>query len=319
MMQSIQVIFYGTPEFAVPSLQALLDNPHYQVRLVVTQPDRPAGRGTKLQASPIKRLAESREIPVIQPHNIRSEVDSFASKLVSLGPFDIGVVVAFGQIIPVSVLQIPEKGSINVHASLLPRWRGAAPIQRAIMAGDDSSGVCLMRMEAGLDTGPVFSKQEIAISPEIDAGALHDQLSETGARLLVRDLTSIVSERIVPEPQDESLATYAKKISNQEAEINWLFSATELANRIRGLAPFPGAFTWLHGKRLKVLKASCEKQNEKVAPPGTVIECSSEALAVQCQKDKLLLKEVQLDGKKRMCIADFLRGNKISLEDKFSL
>lgn len=251
-MESLRVIFYGTPTFSTEVFRALLAAPEYSVPLVVTQPDRPAGRGKKLQASPVKELAIEHDIPLIQPGNIKKNLDAFLSEASTFGPFDVGVVVAFGQILPTQVLQLPTHGCINIHASLLPRWRGAAPIQRAIMAGDEETGVCLMQMEAGLDTGGVFSSVTTRISPEDNAGSLHDRLSTLGAKLLVEDLARIVAGNLSATPQPKDGVTYAHKIEKEEASINWDQEASILENFVRGLAPWPGAFTTLGKHRLKI-------------------------------------------------------------------
>lgn len=313
--QALPVIFFGTPDFSVPTLRALISNPEFCVKAVVTQPDKPAGRGKKMTFSPVKTLALSHNIPVLQPQSIRKEEQAFLKEASALGPFAIGVVIAFGQILPVSVLELPKAGCVNIHASLLPRWRGAAPLQRAIMAGDKKSGVCLMRMEAGLDTGPVFSRAEITLKENETLESLHDALSQMGADLLNKELKRIASGQIVAQEQAQEGITYASKISAEEALIDWSKNASELSCSIRGLSPFPGAFTFLNKQRLKVLMVKNSLQSEECGqaeraalPPGTICAINAESIEVQCGQGTLLLLEVQLEGKKRMSCADFLRG-----------
>ena len=308
----MKILFYGTPDFSVPSLKALIGNSAYSVGAVVTQPDRPAGRGGKIRFSPIKEVALQHNIPVLQPASIRKELPAFIGAVKELGPFDVGVVIAFGQILPVEALTIPKAGSINIHASLLPRWRGAAPIQRAIMAGDRESGVCLMQMEAGLDTGPVFSFERTSIEKYESGGSLHDRLAQLGAVLLERSLPGILSGKIPSVPQSSNGVTYAEKITTKDALINWAAEANTIEHQVRALSPFPGAFSFLGAARLKILNGlAVESMSNSNQSPGTVTFVSSDRLEVQCGVGVLRLLEVQLEGKKRMSIADFLRGTSI--------
>lgn len=302
-----RVVFFGTPNFAAKQLQALLGASHVEVGAVVTQPDRPAGRGGKLSPSPVKVLAQLHELPVLQPENLKRELIEFLAELDSLGPFHIGVVAAFGQIIPKPILNFPRAGMVNVHASLLPRWRGAAPIHRAIISGDRETGTCLMQMEPTLDTGAVFVQERVPITKQDTTGSLEEKLAESGARLLASHLLSIANSSIKPTPQDESRATYANKISNDEARISWVQTAVDIERLIRGLNPFPGAFTEINGKRLKVFAAK-PKPGAADMPPGSVAIVDRHMLEIQCGEGRLALTEVQLEGKGKLPVADFLRG-----------
>jgi len=312
----MNVIFFGTPEFSVPTLKALIAAPNIKVSCVVTQPDRPQGRGQILAESPVKKVALSHKIPLVQPENIRKEKTAFIESIKKFGPFDAAVVIAFGQILPQAVLDIPTHGSINIHGSLLPRWRGAAPMQRAIMAGDKVTGVALMKMEAGLDTGPVFCEERIEIGPEDNLEKLHDRMAEVGAQLLVRKLSDICAGIIKPVAQPTEGVIYAHKIENSECQIDWTQDASDINNKIRGLNPVPGAFTMAAGKRLKIFEA-------KVVSPmrtgsysaGEIIVVDPTRLEIKCGKDALSLHTLQLEGKKKMPVAEFLKGFSLSAND----
>lgn len=309
----IRTVFFGTPQFAVPSLEALIHAPNVQVVAVITQPDRPSGRGGPLTAPPVKQIALREGIPVFQPHSLRKEFSTLRLELETLGPCDLGVVIAFGQILPQDVLDWPSYGCVNIHASLLPRWRGAAPIQRAIEAGDSETGVCLMRMDAGLDTGPVYSTARTAISDSDTTGSLHDRLSLIGAELLIHDINSIVTGSLTASPQSEVGVSYAKKITAEECKITWSDSATALARRIRAFTPTPGCFAVFQGRRLKILRAQevGTRDLARDVPVGTVIRSGPEALLVPCGEGLLSVEEIQLEGKKKMTITEFLRGNSV--------
>jgi methionyl-tRNA formyltransferase len=309
---TVNVVFLGTPDFAVPAFEALFTIPDVSVRAVVTQPDRPAGRGGKVQASPVKEAALRRRVPVIQPHSVKKELDSVLKDLSEHGPVDIAIVVAFGQILPKGMLDFPRRGCINIHASLLPRWRGAAPIQRALLAGDSETGVCLMKMDEGLDTGPVYSREAVAISDSDTGGDLHDRLSSVGARLLARDLFAIVRGEIAAEPQPEQGVTYASKITPADTVIDWSKTNRELQLQIRALAPFPGAFTLWRGKRLKMFRSRCVEVRTGPGKPGEILVCQDERLVVGCGAGALLVEELQLEGKKRMPADELLRGTSFS-------
>ncbi len=309
----MNIIFFGTPDFSVPTLQALSQMPGTRIGAVITQPDKPSGRGGEVRSPPVKTAALELGIPVFQPHSLRKEFDSLRSKLEQYGPFDVGVVIAFGQILPRDVLNFPAKGCINIHASLLPRWRGAAPIQRAIEAGDDRTGVCLMSMDEGLDTGPVFSCAEVPISAEETARSLHDTLATVGASLLVKDLPVILSGVMQASPQPLQGVTYASKVSGDECKIDWSKSASVVKRAVQAFSPHPGAFTVWQGKRLKVFKTrEVSRATGSERPPGTILESSGDLLIVQCgERSHLALEEIQVEGKKRMSIRDFLRGSAI--------
>ncbi len=298
-----KVVFMGTPDFAVPALQKLIET--QTVVGVVTQPDKPAGRGKKLRPSPVKAAAQSAGIPVYQPKSLRGE--AAAAPLREWQP-DVIVVAAFGQILRPRVLELPPHGCVNVHASLLPRWRGASPIQRAILAGDAETGVCLMQMDAGLDTGPVYVCRRTPIAPEDTAAALHDRLAQMGAELLGAHLDAIVDGRLAPTPQDDSQSTYAPMIKKEDGRLDWTQSAAELERRVRAMTPWPGAFTSWQGKMLKIKAAQIYTGSVPADQPGLVIERRSELIV--CTGDGgLRLLAVQLAGKKTMSAADFQRGH----------
>ncbi len=298
-----RIVFMGTPAFAVPSLRQLIAAE--SVVGVVTQPDRPAGRGKKLTESPVKILAQSAGIPVYQPESLRHE-DS-ATLLQQWKP-DLIVVAAFGQILRPHILELPSHGSLNVHASLLPRWRGASPIQHAILAGDRESGISLMQMDEGLDTGPVFTQDKLPIGAHETASSLHDRLSELGARMLGESLESIYGGHLVATPQDDSLATYAPRIKKEDAAIDWTRPSHQVDRLVRAMTPWPGAFTTWHGTGLKVIYANpVENYSFQDGLPGDILSYEGRAL-VRTGEGGLLLKQVQLAGKQVMTIEEFLRG-----------
>ncbi len=294
-----RLVFAGTPEFARVSLEALVEAGRAPVA-AYTQPDRPAGRGRKLKASPVKRYAESHGIPVLQPATLRN--DEAIKELAALEP-DLLIVAAYGLILPQAVLDIPAHGCLNVHASLLPRWRGAAPIQAAILAGDARTGISLMAMTAGLDCGPVYDSEEIAIGADETAGELHDRLAALGARLLVAKLDAILAGDIEARDQDESLVTHAPKIDKRDAEIDWTLPAVVIARRTRAYNPFPGAYTRVGQTRLKVWSASAMDGDGE---PGTVVQFDRDALVVACGEGALRLEELQLPGKRRVPVREFV-------------
>jgi methionyl-tRNA formyltransferase len=295
-----RIVFMGTPEFAVPVLERLIERG--EVVGVVTQPDRPAGRGQQLQPPPVKVAAEAAGLPVYQPKSLRSE--EAAAPLREWRP-DLIVVAAFGQILRPHVLDLPRHGCLNVHASLLPRWRGASPIQHAILAGDRETGISLMRMDVGMDTGPVYGQQAIPIREDETAATLHDRLAEVGADMIEQYLDDIVSGRLAAEGQDDSQATYAPLIKKEMGQIRWERTAVQLDRLIRAMTPWPGAFTSWQGKMLKILRARpvgshdlTSSQPGAVRPGGVVVT----------GEGGLELLEVQLEGKKATAMADFLRG-----------
>ena len=266
---------------------------------VLTQPDRPAGRGKKLTASPVKQYAELRSIPVLQPNTLRDE--AVVTELTALRP-DVLIVAAYGLILPQSVLDIPTHGCLNVHASVLPRWRGAAPIQAAILAGDEITGISLMAMTAGLDCGPVFHIDEVSIGEAETAGELHDRLAELGGRSLVAHLDAILMGDMTAMAQDDSLATYAPKIEKRDAALDWSLSATELARRVRAYNPFPGAFCFAGDTRIKVWRATTVEGSDE---PGKVLQNDRDGVIVACGAGLLRLDELQLPGKRRVAAHEF--------------
>ncbi|AMK77993.1 MULTISPECIES: methionyl-tRNA formyltransferase [Methylomonas] len=299
----MKIVFAGTPDFAVPTLRALLDSPH-QVCAVYTQPDRPAGRGRKLTASPVKELAVTANIPVYQPENFKSPE---AIAQLAVLDADLMVVVAYGLILPQAVLDIPKRGCINVHGSLLPRWRGAAPIHRAVMAGDAKTGITIMNVVKKLDAGAMLYKAECPISADATSSSLHDQLAQMGAEGLVKVVDQIASGSLHSEPQDEALVTYAHKLEKQESNLDWQNSAVELDRKVRGLNAWPVAQTLYQGQVLRVWRSQVLDKAAEQAP-GTV-DCKEHALDVATGDGVLRLLEVQLPGGKRIAGKDFMNAH----------
>jgi len=298
----MRVVFAGTPEFSVPVLQAVLDSRH-SVVAVYSQPDRPAGRGRKLTPGPVKQLALQQHIPVCQPTTLNS--DKARHELAELRP-DLMVVVAYGLILPQAVLDLPARGCVNLHASLLPRWRGAAPIQRAILAGDRQSGVCLMQMEAGLDSGPVLAEVRTDIADEDSGGSLHDRLSQLAADLLVRHLDDLELGVLEPIVQDENLVSYASKLDKAEAVINWHQDAAQLERQVRAFNPWPVAQAKYQGQVLRVWSAKAIDVGAGM--PGSVVAAGKQGIDVACGSGCLRLLTIQLPGGKRLSAGDFLNA-----------
>ena len=306
----MRIVFMGTPDFAVPSLQALIDAGH-DVCAVYTQPDKPQGRKQILTAPPVKTLALEHDIPVFQPNTLKNEDEQ--ARLRELAP-EVIIVVAYGKLLPKAVLDIPPHGCINVHGSLLPRWRGAAPIQWAVIAGDEKAGVTTMQMAEGLDTGDMLLTYETKVGERETAGELFDRLAQSGAELLTQTLVKL--DEITPRPQDDAQSCYAHMLDKQMAVIDWSKSAHEIDCLIRGLNPWPIALTTLSGERLKVFAA--EKANGN-GEPGTVLEADpKKGLTVACGEGALKLTEIQLVGGKRMKATDFLRGHVIEVGTKLN-
>lgn len=304
----MRIVFMGTPDFAVPSLQALIDAGH-DVCAVYTQPDKPQGRKQILTAPPVKTLALEHDIPVFQPNTLKNEDEQ--ARLRELAP-EVIIVVAYGKLLPKAVLDIPPHGCINVHGSLLPRWRGAAPIQWAVIAGDEMAGVTTMQMAEGLDTGDMLLTYETKVGEKETAGELFDRLAQSGAELLTQTLVKL--DEITPRPQDDAQSCYAHMLDKQMAVIDWSKSAHEIDCLIRGLNPWPIALTTLSGERLKVFAAEKAAGNGE---PGTVLEANpKKGLTVACGEGALKLTEIQLVGGKRMKATDFLRGHAIEVGTK---
>ncbi|MDO9436458.1 methionyl-tRNA formyltransferase [Hydrogenophaga sp.] len=308
----MKIIFAGTPDFARVALQRLLDA-GFSVPLVLTQPDRPAGRGMKLQASPVKQLALERHIPVAQPRSLRLDGKfpddaAAAREAIEAAQADAMVVAAYGLILPRWVLDSPRLGCLNIHASLLPRWRGAAPIHRAIEAGDAQTGVTIMQMDAGLDTGDMLLTERLAIQHDDTTGALHDRLATLGGRLIVEALEIAACGGLQPQQQPGDGVTYAHKIEKAEAALDWSAPATTLARRVRAFHPFPGAATALGDDAIKVWAAHAVADTATGGAPGEVLAANADGIRVATGDGVLVLTELQRAGGKRLVAADFLRG-----------
>ncbi len=308
----MRVVFAGTPEFAVASLRAVV-SAGVDVVTVFTQPDRPSGRGRKTTASPVKQYALKKNIDVRQPKHITVAV---AEQLAALQP-DVMIVVAYGLILPQVLLDVPRFGCINVHGSLLPRWRGAAPIQRAIEAGDSESGISLMQMEAGLDTGPVLVTAALAIEANETAQTLHDKLAELGGKILAQALLAIAADELIPQTQNQSLATYAEKLSKAEALVDWNQSAKTLDRKIRALNPWPVAQTTFKHKPLRIWMCSVSNQAATGKPAGTVVAVSKNAISVQTGEGVLDILTLQKQGGRPLSVKDFLNGTSVTTDSFF--
>lgn len=302
----MRIVFAGTPEFAVQPLEALLNSKH-SVIAVFTQPDRPAGRGQTLNQSPVKTLAQLHHIPVYQPNRLK--IPEEHAKILELQP-DLLIVVAYGLLLPKAVLEIPKFGCINIHASLLPRWRGAAPIQHTILAGDKTTGICTMQMDEGLDTGDVLLRVSCAIAPQETSKTLHDKLAMLGATALLETLEKFEQNALVPEKQDPTTATYATKISKADAKIDWQESADIIDRKIRAFNPWPVAFAELSGQTIRIWSAKpnlTATVNDKIKP-GTIIEIHKDSMDVATGDGVLTLLEMQLPGGKRLPVAEILHA-----------
>jgi methionyl-tRNA formyltransferase len=306
----MRIAFAGTPDFAVPALRALISSENRPI-CVLTQPDRPAGRGRVLQASPVKKCALEAGIPVLQPERLSG--DAIQSELRELKP-DLLVVVAYGLILPEAVLQIPTLGCWNIHASLLPRWRGAAPIQRAIESGDEQSGVSIMQMAAGLDTGPVFLKVKTPIASNETGSSLHDRLATMGAEALIACLEKLESRTLeAPREQDDSGASYASKLLKSEAEIDWHDSAESLERKVRAFNPWPVCWFMLGDDRLRVFKAEA-LQHDETSLPGKVLAASADGIDIATGDGVLRLHEIQRAGSRKMTAGDYLNAHRIQAD-----
>lgn len=299
-----RIVFMGTPEFAIPVLAALTQTTHDIVG-VFTRPDQPAGRGKQLHASPIKQLAQERGLAIFQPPTLRQTEN--VAPLRDLAP-EVIIVAAYGLILPREVLAIPPRGCVNTHASFLPRHRGAAPIPAAILAGDAETGITLMQMDAGLDTGPILAQRAISIDDTDTTGTLTPKLARLAADLLIETLPRILAGEIIPRPQDEARATMFKTIRKEEGRIDWTRSAIEIVRRVRAFNPWPSAFTFWNGVQLKILRAQPSTSSANT-PPGKVIQRGTE-IAVAAGEGVLVLQEIQLAGKRAMTIEEFARGQR---------
>lgn len=299
----MRAIFFGTPEFAVPCLQTL--NRIADIQLVICQPDRPAGRGMKLSPPPVKRAAQSLGLPVEQPTKVRTQ--GFAERLRQLQA-DVAVVVAYGRILPRAVLEAPRLGCVNVHASLLPKLRGAAPIQWAIVRGERETGVCLMKMDEGMDTGPEIARSVLSITQQDTAATLSLRLAEAGAQLLSASLAAYVSGELTPRPQDHSAATMAPMLQKSDGLLDFERSAQAVHDRVRGLDPWPGAFAFLDGKRVKILAARVLLSDGVHGQPGQLLRAGRHGIEVSCGQGVVVIDALQLEGRKRMTAEQFCAG-----------
>jgi len=310
-MKSLNIIFAGTPDFAVPALAALIDSGHH-VTLVLTQPDRPAGRGMKLKASPVKALALHHGIEVFQPETLK---DADVQAHIAAVNADVMIVAAYGLIIPTSVLNMPKLGCYNIHASLLPRWRGAAPIQRSMLAGDKETGVTIMEVVPALDAGAMVSKGILPITGRDTAQSLHDGLASIGAALMVEAMNQLAEHgKLDAIPQDESLVTYAAKLQKSEADIDWSKTAVELSRQVRAFNPFPVAHSMLNGEVCRIWMATSV---DGKAQPG-VIASLGETIMVGCGEGLLSIEELQMPGGKRLKTRDFMAGRVLHVGDRFT-
>ncbi len=299
-----RLIFMGTPQFAVPSLEALIQKGH-KILAVVTQPDRPKGRGRKRVPSPVKELALKHQMEVLQPQKVSD--DSFCDQIRETGP-DLIIVVAFGQILKKKILTLPEWGVINIHASLLPKYRGAAPIQWAILNNESETGLTIMRMDEGLDTGPILLQREVPILQDETAGQLHDRLSVLAGQVLIKGLNDMANTQVKEIPQDDSLASYASKIEKRDSLVDWKQPAMRISCLIRALDPRPGAYTLLEGKQIKLFSSTVVDGRGLDGVPGRVVRHTEDALHVVTGQGIIGIREIQSPGKKRLSIPDFLRG-----------
>ncbi len=306
-VQSLRTVFMGTPEFALPTLAGLL-SVGVELCAVYTQPDRPSGRGKHLTAPPVKELAMRQGLSVMQPVKLREP--AVVEELRRFAP-DLIVVVAYGQILPKSILDLPHHGCINVHASLLPRYRGAAPVNQAIVDGEQVTGVTTMLMDEGLDTGHMLVRRATEIGFEETAGQLHDRLALLGREAMLETLKRLCQGTLRPEPQDDANSSYAPMMKKNQGRIDWRRDALSLHNLVRGLAPWPGAYTFWNGQLLKI--AATLPEEDDGGPPGTVLSVGPDGVRIACGQGVLLVRELQLAGKKRLKAADFVRGTALQI------
>jgi methionyl-tRNA formyltransferase len=307
----MRIVFAGTPEFAAQALSALASTNH-DIVLVLTQPDRPAGRGMKPSGSAVKQFALARGLPLFQPNTLK---DAAVVAALAEAQADVMVVAAYGLILPKAVLALPRYGCLNIHASLLPRWRGAAPIQRALLAGDRETGVTIMQMDEGLDTGAMLLRTPLQITDTDTAQTLHDKLATAGAEAIVQALDGLSQGNLTATPQDEAGATYAAKLTKAEAQLDWSKPAQELARAVWAYNPFPVAYTLLNGEMVKVWKV--QVRNESDTEPGRVLKADREGVLVACGEGALLIEELQKAGGKRLSAAQYLAGNPLQAGNRF--
>ncbi len=308
----MRIVFMGTPEFAVPSLEALLradESDHFNVIGVVTQPDRPKGRGQELAASPVKQVCLREGLPLLQPVKMKDQ--AFLDALKARQP-DLIAVAAFGRILTPTILAIPPKGCINVHASLLPKYRGAGPIQWAVINGERETGITTMLMDEGMDTGAILLQETVPIEPEDTAGSLSVRLAAAGGRLLVETLRRLEAGTLTPRPQDHSQATLAPLLKKEDGLIDWKLGAVAIANRVRGMSPWPGAYTYAKDDRWLIWKASAVDQPTDKAPPGTIVEVRKDGLLVATGGGLLAISEFQPANSRRMSVAQYLAGHPLA-------
>jgi len=309
----MRLLFMGTPQFAVPTLEGLLSSSH-DVVAVVTQPDKPSGRGERVSAPPVKQIAQKHGIQVFQPDKLKTE----ASKFSSLKP-DALVVVAYGKVLPAWLFNMPRHGAINLHASLLPKYRGAAPINWAVANGERVTGVTTMRINAGLDTGDILLQEKVAIGPHDTASEVHDRLAFIGPALVLTTLNLLERDGVAPLPQDSSQATYAPMLTKADGELHWTQTATEIYNRIRAFNPWPGTYTYLKGSTLRIWKAVPIETSISHEVPGVLAHTRSSGAVVTCRLGSLRLEEVQLENRKRILAHDFLQGIRLPQHQSIDL
>jgi len=309
----VKIVFMGTPEFALPSLNALLER-GYSIPLVITQPDKPAGRGKRLKSPPVKEFAVKHGLEVIQPKTLKDE--SLIKRIKDVSP-DFIVVVAYGKIIPKEILSIPKFCVLNVHASLLPKYRGASPIQSALLNGEKETGVTIMKVNEKLDSGEIFAQKRVPIRESDNAKTLHDKLSVIGAELLVKVISEIVSGKAKPTPQDESKATYCRQISKEEGRIDWSLKAETIFNMVRAFYPWPSAYTSFRGKQLKILEVRVVECDEK-DKPGTIIKVDRQSFTVKAGDGCLEVLKVKPEGKREMSAGEFINGYRVSVGEVFA-
>lgn len=308
----MKIVFLGTPEFAVPSLEMLI-NEGYEVVAVVTQPDKPKGRGNKMSAPPVKEFALEHDILVLQPSKIKTP--EFVEQIRSLSP-DLLITAAYGKILSKDLLDVPPMGCINVHGSLLPAYRGAAPINWAVINGEKTTGITTMFTDVGLDTGDMLLKSELAIGPDTSVGELHDKMAILGAEVLKNTLTELKKGSLERKPQDDALSSYAPMMSKELGLIDWSKTAQHIHDLVRGTDPWPGAYTFLKGDRMRVWQTRLISYNAENCPDGEILQVDKQGIIVKCSDGYILLKEIQFDSSKRMSVGDYIRGHQIDVGEQ---